>query len=181
VDHHAADTVIAFGDWLEKARAHVTWDGLAAACTNASERQCIDKLPRLLETSADDALLEFVRKVHVRTARQPDVWRQDLRGLLYKAGMPNHTLDRILDILIVQVQGAAPYRGQLVFTELIRACKAHGIEGPTRRAQIYVVMEGEIRGYTEEKRDMLINVLATILRVEARDIRLLRAQAEDKG
>ena len=38
VDDRAAGTVAAFGHWLDKAREHVAWEGLATACTSTTEQ-----------------------------------------------------------------------------------------------------------------------------------------------
>lgn len=38
VDERAAHIVGAFGHWLDKAREHVTWEGLATACTSTTEK-----------------------------------------------------------------------------------------------------------------------------------------------
>jgi tetratricopeptide (TPR) repeat protein len=123
VDHRAPGTITDFGHWLESARYHHAWERFVAACTTQAEREWAERLPALLNTVADDDLLVFLKRLHVRRAPQPDAWRGELRGRLIVAGVPDAAAaDRILDVLLAQVAQAAPHAGQLDRDDLLRAC-----------------------------------------------------------
>ena len=123
VDHRAGATLTAFGEWLVKARKHHDWVRFAAAAASSQEARWAEELPRFLEAGADDRLLAFLQKLHVRRALPPDEWWHQLRGRLIVSGVPDaDTAAKILDLLLAQVAGAAPYAGVLDAGDLQRAC-----------------------------------------------------------
>jgi len=122
VDHRAAATVTAFGEWLERARRHYDWARFAAAASGP-EAGWAEDLPRFLGVEADDRLLAFLKKLYVRRAPPPDEWWSLLRGRLIVSGVPdNETAAQILDLLRAQVADASPYAGVLDVEDLQRAC-----------------------------------------------------------
>lgn len=123
VDHQAHNSIIAFSEWVDKARHHHSWESFATASTGV-EREWVKRLPSFLGIKPNDDLLAFLKKLFVHRAPAPDEWWSNLRGRLVGVGIPNNeTADQILDIILAQVATAARYAGQLNRADLCRVCQ----------------------------------------------------------
>jgi tetratricopeptide (TPR) repeat protein len=129
VDHTVPASVQSFHDWLARARAQASWEDLTAVCASAREKGYLQGLEGLLPAADPGRRLAFLAQLEIRRMPPPDEWRTALRGRLVRSLVADaRTAERVLDVLALEIQRAAPQRGALTRDLLIAALGAHEIE-----------------------------------------------------